>query len=48
VGSFGVVEPKGMGDAVDDALRDAGRVAALEADVVLRGDPHQERGLFPS
>ena len=36
VRAFGIVELEGVGDAVDDALGDAGGVAALEADVVLR------------
>jgi len=34
--AFGVVELKGVGDAVDDGLGDPGGVASLQADVVLR------------
>ena len=43
---LGVVEPQRVRDAVDDALRHAGRVASLQADVVLRGHPDQEGGLL--
>ncbi len=46
VGALGLVESQRAGDPVDDALGDAGRVAALEADVVLRRDARQERDLL--
>ena len=36
MGALGLVELEGMGDAVDDALGDTGRIAAFEPDVVLR------------
>jgi hypothetical protein len=35
-----------VSEAVDDAVRDADGVAALEADVVLRGDAHKECGFL--
>jgi hypothetical protein len=35
VGALGVVELQRVRDAIDDALRDAGGVAALERGVVL-------------
>src|SRR4029453_6503058 len=38
MGPLGVVELQGVGDGVDDALGDAGGVAALEPGVVLAGD----------
>ena len=37
-----------MRDAVDDALRDAGGVAALERGVVLGGDPGEDGDLLAS
>ena len=40
------VEVERSGDAVDDALGDAGGVTALEADVVLRRDAGQQRHLL--
>ena len=43
---LGLVEPKGAADAVENRLRDAGRVAALEPDVVLRAHPGQQSDLF--
>ena len=46
MGALGLVELEGVGDAVDDAFGDAGGVAALEADVVLRGDPGQQCDLL--
>src|SRR3954452_6423991 len=45
---LGAVEPQRLRDALDDAFGDAGGVAALQADVVLRGDPDQERRLLPA
>jgi hypothetical protein len=38
VGPLGVVELQGVGDGVDDAVGDAGGVAALQPGVVLAGD----------
>ena len=46
VGAFGLVELQCLGDAVDDAVGDAGGVAALEADVVLRRDAGEQGDLF--
>jgi hypothetical protein len=43
---LGVVEAQGVGDPVDDAVRDAGGVAAFQTDVVLRRDAHEQRGLL--
>jgi len=38
MGVLGLVEVQGASDAVDDAVGDAGGVAALELGVVLAGD----------
>ena len=46
VGSLGVVELQGVGDGVDDALGDAGGVAALQSGVVLAGDAGQDGHLL--
>ena len=46
MGPLGVVEVQGVGDAVDDAVGDAGGVAALEPGVVLAGDAGQEGDLL--
>ena len=43
---LGFVELQCVGDAVDDALGDAGGVAAFEADVVLGGDAGEQRDLL--
>ena len=46
MGPLGLVELQGVGDAVDDALGDAGGVAALEPDVVLRRDAGEQGDLL--
>ena len=46
VGPLGLVELQGVGDAVDDAVGDAGGVAALEPGVVLDGDAGEEGDLL--
>jgi hypothetical protein len=46
VRAFGVVELQGAGDAVDDALGDAGGAAALEPGVVVGRDAGQEGDLL--
>ena len=43
---LGVIELQRVRDAVDDALRDAGGVAALEPGVVLRRDPGEDGDLL--
>lgn len=40
--SLGLVKPQCLGYAVNDALRDAGGVAALQPGVVLAGDAREE------
>jgi hypothetical protein len=46
VGALGVIELQCVRDAVDDALRDAGGVAALEPGVVLGGDAGEDGDFF--
>ena len=46
MGPLSVVELQGVGHAVDDAVGDAGGVAALEPDVVLDGDAGEEGDLL--
>jgi hypothetical protein len=46
VDTLGLVELQYPGDGVDDALRDAGGVAALQADVVLTGDAREQGDLL--
>jgi hypothetical protein len=48
VAVLGVVELQGMHDPVDDALGDAGGVAALKPDVVLARYAGEHRGFFPT
>jgi hypothetical protein len=45
MGLLGLVEVQGASDAVDDAVGDAGGVAALELGVVLAWDARQQRDL---
>ena len=45
MGVLGLVEVQGASDAVDDAVGDAGGVAALELGVVLAGDARQQGDL---
>ena len=45
MGPLGLIQLQGASDAVDDALGDAGGVAALEPRVVLAGDAGQEGDL---
>ena len=44
--AFGLVELECLGDAVDDALGDAGGVAALQPGVVLAGDAGEQSDLL--
>jgi hypothetical protein len=46
MGPLGLVEVQGVGDAVDDAVGDAGGVAALEPGVVLARDACEEGDLL--
>jgi hypothetical protein len=46
MGPLGIVEVQGVGDGVDDAVGDAGGVAALQPGVVLARDACQEGDLF--
>jgi hypothetical protein len=46
VGAFCVIELQGSGDAFEHLLRRPGRVAALQAGVVLDADPREHRHLF--
>ena len=46
MGPLSVVELQDMGDGVDDAVGDAGSVAALEPGVVLARDTGQEGDLL--
>jgi hypothetical protein len=46
VGPLGLVELQGLRDAVDDAVGDAGGVAALQPGVVLAGDASQQGDLL--
>jgi hypothetical protein len=48
VAALGVVELQGMHDPVDDALGDAGGIAALKPDVILARNTREHRGLFPT
>jgi hypothetical protein len=43
VGRFGVVELQGPGECLDDAVRGAGEITALEADVVIHAHPGEHR-----
>jgi hypothetical protein len=43
---LGVIEVQGVGDGVDDAVGDAGGVAALQPGVVLAGDAGQQGDLL--
>lgn len=43
---LGLIEVEGVRDAVDHALGDTDGVAALETDVVLRGDADEQGRLF--
>jgi hypothetical protein len=42
MGPLSLIELQGVGDSLDDALGDAGGVAALQPGVVLAGDAGQE------
>src|SRR3954453_10659594 len=46
MGALGVVEPQRIGERVEDAVGGAGRVAALEALVVLGAHPRQRGNLL--
>jgi hypothetical protein len=46
VGAFGVVEPQGAGDGVQDRVGGAAGIAALQPGVVRDADPGQQRDLL--
>lgn len=46
MGLFGVVEPEGVGDAVEDAVRDSGEAAAFDPRVVLDTHAGEQGDLF--
>jgi hypothetical protein len=48
VRAFGVGEPEGVGDGVEDGVGDVDAAALLEADVVVDADAGQLGDLFPA
>jgi hypothetical protein len=48
VGSLGLVELERTCERLQNALRNAARVAALQTGVVVDADPGEERDFFPA